>query len=356
MSRLQPPASASSAADVADETPAPALTLLELGEETPSLPEECAGCGGLAIATQAVGRGPRSLLVPYCGICLRRASAARTRELATASASVLLAASLVAGLPLLSPWTGVVTLTLAGAIGSVLPLLASHWLLPRVLPRLAGRRAAFWAGARVLALRRESFAAHLTALNPGVRARGGDRREPLPSLYLLGPILALVAGPVLHRVHHPLVRMLNLGANEATLEVDGRVVSRILGSSRENPAAGAELRLPAGRRYLVARTREGLLDERSVVLRSGRHHLYAPGDHGQCFWLETTTYGRSQPPLVQRSPLPARAPFWILPPSIDGWFAPSPPPSPSSRSSGGSRTALRQGRCRDAPANPARGP
>ncbi len=324
--------------------------MVTFGGGSPQLPVECAGCGGAASTSETVGFGPRALAVPYCSNCLDHASVARTRSLAATLASLLLAGTFAAGAPLLLPWATAVSVTVGAILVSGLPFALDRWVFPRLRPRAAVGRAVFFTRRGELACRRPGFAERVAALTPGARVRAVRRWEPLGPGALVGPLLAVLAGPALHRLHHPLVRILDLMPEPIVVEVDGRRVAEVVGSSREDPEAGVEIRLPAGRRRLVARTRAGALAEDHVLLASGRPHLYAPGPHQRCFWLETTHYGRQGSTAMDRTVLPLDRGFWALPTTVDTWFAPNPAGPGEGRSSGGQLTALRQGRCRDLPA------
>lgn len=349
MTPTDDPEPAVSASDAVAE-PSRGVVVVTFGPGSPRLPEECAGCGGVASARVGIGGGPGALAVPHCSHCLERASLSRTRALSTALASLLLAGTVAAGAPLLWPWASAVTVTFAAVLASATPWGVDRWVLPRLFPRAAAGRAVFRTARGELACRRPGFAERIRALNPGTRLRAVRRGEPLGPGAITGPLLALVAGPALHWLHHPLVRVLDLMPEPIVVEVDGRRVAEVVGSSREDPAAGVELRLPAGRRRIVTRNRRGEVAADEVLVRSGRLHLFAPGPHEQCFWLETTSYGRLGSAAVERTVLPPDRRFWVLPTAVDTWFAENPPGPGEGRSSGGRRTALRQGRCRDVPA------
>jgi len=336
--------------------PSRAVVVVAFGPGAPRLPEDCAGCGETATAHLGIGFGSRALAVPYCGRCRERASLSGTRALSTALASWLLAGTFAAGAPLLWPWAAAAVVTLAAVLVSATPWAVDRWVLPRLFPRAAAGRAVFRTIRGELACRRPAFAERIAALNPGARLRAVRRSEPLGPGAVTGPIVALIAGPALHWLHHPLVRVLDLMPDPIVVEVDGRRVAEVVGSSREDPAAGVELRLPAGRRRIVTRTRRGEVATNEVLLRSGRLHLFAPGPHEQCFWLETTSYGRLGSAAVERVVLPPDQRFWVLPAAVDAWFVENPPGPGEGRSSGGQRTALRQGRCRDVPGASTRGP
>jgi hypothetical protein len=337
-----------SATDAVAEHPSE-VVVVRLDAGAAKFPDECAGCGAFATASEVIGSGTRAVVVPYCTACLRRSGAARTRHLATVIASLLLAVAVVGGGPLVWPWVGPLALTFGAILASASPLAVSLWVLPRLLPHLATPRAVFFTFSGELAFRRPYFAERAALLSGAKEPRAARRKEPLGIAVLAGPLLAALGGPALHWLHHPLVRLLNLRPEVAFVEVDGRVVAEVLGSSVESPEAGVDVRLPAGPRQIVTRSRDGVVDERRVVVRSGRHHLYAPGAHDYCFWLETTNYGRAGPAPVGRVELPRGAGFWVLPKRIDTWFSQNPARPGETRSSGGNLTALRQARCRDLP-------
>jgi hypothetical protein len=173
------------------------------------------------------------------------------------------------------------------------------------------------------------------------------------SRWLVAPLaiaaLAAIAAAMLHRFHHPILRILNLG--EATLElfVDGRPLGRVLPSSAESPSAGLEIRLPAGRRVLEVRQIDGhLVDRVSARVFSGSSHLYAPASPDTCFWLEARGYGRDAgPERITR--LEGEERFWTISEQVRGWFSPNPPGGADARATGGTSVVLRQAPCAEAP-------
>jgi hypothetical protein len=161
----------------------------------------------------------------------------------------------------------------------------------------------------------------------------------------LGPTLGAVLACSVVLLFTPRLRVLNLGSSTLRIFVDGKERLSLPPTSAESPLAGAELRLGAGFRQLEARTSTGtVVSPVGAKLLAGRRHLYAPGAEGTCFWLETTSYGRSGA-SVERDPLSGEQHFWLLPRNIDLWFSEAPEVPDPSRSSGGRITALRQGPC-----------
>jgi hypothetical protein len=118
-------------------------------------------------------------------------------------------------------------------------------------------------------------------------------------------------------------------------------------SSSESPRAGRQFRVPAGPHRLSAVTLDGrVLSDEQVSVRPASEHLYAPASSSRCFWLETTNYGRQAAKPTRRQWLAHEPRFWLIPERVDTWFAPNPTPlAEDQRSTGGSLTALRQGRC-----------
>lgn len=318
------------------------------------VPSGCACCGDVASSSRLeVSRGGASLIVPYCGRCLRHASARTTRALAAAVASCLIAISTALALPLAWSSAGLVPLVLVAVAGAAVPL-AVRWLVPR-RPRsghTAIERAVWWLSDTELACTSARWAASLSEAHAKSEVRSARLTEPRFSRWLAtGPLLALVASIFGWYLHHPLVRVLNLTESRIVVLLDGRPLTSVEPTSSESPAAGVDVRAPAGEHRLVAVGPDGAPVADAVVsLRSGSRHLYAPASGRYCFWLEETGYGRAGREAPRMEPLGAGTELWVLPRGIDSWFAPSPPPlAGDNRSSGGVLRALRQARCEHAP-------
>lgn len=319
------------------------------------LPGDCACCGGAAASSRVEIRSSdgASLVVPYCTDCQRHVSAVATRTLAVTVASCLLAGTLAATLPLLDETLGAVAygaIVLAGALAPLFGALV--WPRRRAPGHTAAGRAVWWLADGRLACTNPRWAAGL-AVEAGVESRRQTVGERVFSPWMLaGLLLALGAAPFLYWLYHPLVRVVDLTGARIEVRLDGRAVASVQPTSAESPAAGVELRLPAGKHLLESRDAHGHVVARAeVFIHSGAEHLYAPDARGYCFWLETTGYGRAgaQGPVIR--PLAGRARFWALPLDVDTWFSPNPPPSRDDvRSSGGELTALRQAPCGEAPA------
>jgi hypothetical protein len=305
------------------------------------MPGICACCTEPASRSLLLRRrGVAPLIVPYCAACHAHAAAFGTRTLAVALATSLLGLTLALSGPLLWPWLSLGAAWPLVILASSFPLLlALAWRRRRRPGHAAAWRAAWWVG------RRKLFCGGAGELRPA------RRREPALSGWMaIGPVLAALLAPFVHRLHHPFVRVVNLSADRVAVIVDGRLVAWVAPTTAESPAAGAELRLPAGLRRLEARDAAGrTLQASAVKLVGGASHLYAPASDGYCFWLERTRYGRATNTPSDIVPLVGDQRFWVLTDPIHSWFSPNPPPADETRSTGGSLTALRQAPCTAAP-------
>lgn len=315
------------------------------------VPPACACCGAAAADSRVERQrsGDLSIIVPYCHICLRHASRPMTQSLAVTLASCLLAGAASALLPIAWPWLAWLPFSLIVLLASMAPLGIASLVRRRCdAGHTARGRAVWWLPDGTLFCTHSAWAAQLARENQ-VPARVRLAREPrLGPWAWAGGVLALGAAPFFHWLHHPWVRVLNLTAREVTVLCDGHPVARLIPSSVESPEAGLEVRLPAGRHRLQAVTTTGeVVSDALVSVRSGRPHLYAPGEHEYCFWLETTHYGRREPTVPVIEPLETSRKFWVLPVFVDTWFRENPKNDPVVSTSGGVLTALRQARCAD---------
>jgi hypothetical protein len=292
--------------------------------------------------------------VPYCGACHEHASAAPTRALALSLAALLCAISAAVALPLLWDWVTAPVYVLSVVVAAGLPAALSPWIRtgPGTYPHAHGR-AVWWTRDGALTCTNKAWATELADANRAP-VEAVCVRERLWSPWMLSaPVVGAVAAPFWLSYQHADLRVLNLTESRLVLGSEGHRLAVIDPSSAESPAAGVDVRIPAGRRTLEVRTQEGRLVQRtSAFVQAGRQHLYAPASPAYCFWLETTDYARPVPTRVE--PLIGRDRFWVLPTDLDTWFAPNPPAaSLGVRSTGGVLVALRQGRCQDAPAESA---
>ncbi|HET9957296.1 MAG TPA: hypothetical protein VFQ61_22515 [Polyangiaceae bacterium] len=340
------PAVTASAEPPSQDRGASTVYLVRIPEKLLALPAECACCGGPTTQTQRLDLAQQRLLVGYCSICARHAFEFGRRKYSLVFASALAGGATALGVPMGFPETPLWLCVLVAVVANGF-FLALSALTPRPLSgHTAAGLAVTKADAFTLACARARFAERVAL------AAGSECIQvPAPSrFHALSPWLALLVLPVLltivsHDYHHPRLRVLNLGGAPLRLVVDGGLAADVEPSSGESPKAGRELRVPAGPRHLQAFDSEGqLLEETSVVLQSGREHLYVPGPSRACFWLETAGYGRDRAELRQQ-PLRQDRNFWILPAELRGWFVPLPEAGEMTRFSGGSAMVLRQGDC-----------
>ncbi|MCS6901680.1 MAG: hypothetical protein RMJ98_18765 [Myxococcales bacterium] len=157
-------------------------------------------------------------------------------------------------------------------------------------------------------------------------------------------VMALGVGPWWERA--PRLRVVNPHGEPLRLIIDGKFRAELPPTSTETPGAGVELRLSPGTHRVTFQTQARVpVEELSLELFPNTRYLLVPGESDQCFWVEHTAYGQAllQGPPLRR--LPPEQRLWVLPNEIDAWFFPTPPPSSDRRSSGGTRTAVRQARC-----------
>jgi len=318
------------------------------------LPEECACCAAAASHRLALTRSDgASLLVGYCDDCAEHQASSSSRVLSLTLASVLLALSSAAGLPLLAPRLGLLALLLWVCALSGLPLLLAFLPTRPVRPPHAARGpAVVWVQHQRLLCAAPAYAEHVAALNGGELSRGVFSERWGSAWLSAGPVLGLGAGLLSFFVYHPLLRVLNLGPVPVEVALDGQRLALVDPTSNESPAGGELVRVPAGAHTLsVFSSVDGsALGSTAVAFQSGAVHLFAIGSDNTCFWLETTGYGREQRATPSYQALPASEHFWILPSGIDTWFAANPPSSATNaHSSGGLLTALRQAPCAEAP-------
>jgi hypothetical protein len=318
------------------------------------LPEECACCAEAATHRLALTRTDgSSLLVGYCDECAEHQASSSSRVLSLTLASVLLALSSAAGLPLLAPRLGWLWLVLCVCGLSVLPLLLVLLpVRPARPPHRARGPAVFWGEGQRLLCASPGYGERVLALNGGELTPALVPERWGSAWLSAGPVLGLGAACLSFFVYHPLLRVLNLGPVRVEVALDGQRLTSVDPTSNESPAGGALVRVPAGRHTLsvVSSVDGATLGVNSVDFQSGAVHLFAIAADSTCFWLETTGYGREQRTSPSYQALRSAEHFWVLPGGIDTWFASNPEPSAANaHSSGGLLTALRQAPCAEAP-------
>ncbi len=316
-------------------------------------PAACACCLGVgAQSLKLTSSSGATVSLNYCESCLRHASAARTRILATCLASFVLGLTAAAALPVVFLGIGVDWVVLVALLLALAPVaVALGWPRPPEAGHASSGDAVWWRGKQQLYCDNPRFA-RMAARANGLECVSASRAKlRWSSWYWLGPVATLVALPASLYFNTATLRVLNLTPSTYSLVVDGRVLGDVDSTSSESPSAGREFRIGAGPRRLTAISAEGeVLWDRRVVLRGGAPHLFAPGNDKVCFWLEFTSYGRQKAKGPARRELSPGAGFWPIPAPVDSWFAPSPlPAADDDRSSGGRLTAVRQGSCRSGP-------
>jgi hypothetical protein len=318
-----------------------------------SMPPQCACCGQPAARSRAERRAYRSVIVPYCEGCLRHASQPQSRELAAALAGCVLGGSAALLAPVVFERAPLALCVLLSFVLAAAPALLFWLVQPRpAVGHSSGARAVWWLADGRLALTHAAFASAFARDNDAT-LQLTRRRPPPPTWWVaLGMLLAVVIAPIAWSFFHPRVRVLNLSDQRLEIWVDGDRAESVAATSAESAAAGAVIRVPAGRREIRARSADGTeLASASALVEAGGQHLYAPLSEDYCFWLERDTYGRQHVAPRQLVALTGASRFWTLPEELTSWFAPNPPVSAvDARSTGGQLLALRQARCVEAPA------
>lgn len=306
-------------------------------------PAACPSCGA-ELATPAerhVGG------IAYCNTC--SLAHERHQRAAVALAALGLSAGVVLGLafPLLWPHAGPGVHLLVSELAALLPI-AGLGSFSETVPFWGSPPRVFSIGPLGAISERRELLARLATTG------GRCRAFWLPPLayrvaFWTVPASVLVVTLAAYGWHHPRLWVLNLAPERVTFVVDGAVQANVAPAGAGPEGGAVALRLPSGRHALEVRGGAGrVLGAAEVVLRRGRDHLYAPGGAGQCFWLETTGYGKA----ASASPQPLTSPnlFFTLESDVDRWFSENPPPSAHDRrSTGGTLTALRHSSCAEAP-------
>lgn len=173
-------------------------------------------------------------------------------------------------------------------------------------------------------------------------------RRPRQALAAIASLLAAAAlAVVIFFLVSAEVRIVNTTGGPVRVAIDGGKPRLVANVAAESPDAGVVIRLWPGRRKVRVTTEAGdELEARELPLSASTTYLWAPANTEQCFWIEHTAYGRTKPEAPPLRMLPEGQTLWPVPAQIDGWFFPTPPAGVNdARSSGGTRTAVRQARC-----------
>ncbi len=328
-----------------------AAFVIELGDASPALPEECSNCGEISSATRRERHGARSLLIPYCGRCAEDAARLDTTQFAALLASVVLVVTLLLTLPRLFFDLGLGAYLLSVLLGALAPLVLLAALRPVTKDgQCCSGRAAFLDTKGRLTCFSERWARTL-AERVQTNLRGEHRREPRVAKWMFAvAVTGAAITPSLHTFNFPSLVVLNLGDGPAELLIDGHLAGTVEATSLESQRAGTRLRIAAGKHLVEARDGEGRVIQRTEMqLQGGALHLLRISGQGYCFWLEEDGYGEQSRERSYRSLASDRS-FWVIPARIDSWFSENPSPSLDDRSSGGTMTALRHAPCQEAPA------
>ena len=314
------------------------------------LPLGCASCRGATDQARLLTGGPerRELFIPYCSACLARLAQGETNVVSVALASVLLSVALAFAFPALWPHASFATELVVALLVAAAPLFlaiglaklgSGGSLAPSVL----------WTERGELACRDHAFAVELAEQNGLALTRRSELTLGPHRITALTLVFGLLLASVSFFWHHPALRVLNLSGERLWLSIDGRAPTLVEPTSGERVAAGLSLRVALGLRRLVATQRDGATVADVMAVFDARHeHLFAPASDGECFWLESTGYGKERHHRVV--PLSSESRFWKLEAHVDTWFvAPPTPSSVDARSTGGTVTALRHAACERAP-------
>jgi len=313
------------------------------------MPSTCACCGEPAAqGSLARARAGSGLIVGYCDDCAAHLGRDATRRLAGVVASSLLGGGLALALPFSDRPPSIVVLAFVVLVAALVPVAVVALWPRRPAPGhcAEGPAVRFLADGEVLCAS-DRYATELCRANGG-KQRLARFRERRTSVWLFVPSpLCVALGVATLVVSSPLLRVVNLGPERITVEVDGRRVVAVDPTSVENASAGEEVRITAGEHELVARTPSGrVVEQARVRVEAGHPHLFAPGSEGNCFWLESAEYGRGRANEPEREPLEGETHFWVLPSDLGGFFRPVPEQAQAeSRLTGGVVTVLRQAPC-----------
>ncbi len=263
----------------------------------------------------------------------------------------MLVVTCLATLPRLVSELSLVGMLLGVSLAGSFPLLAANALRRRFEgPQTSSGRAVHWSSRNELVCFNAQWANQLAG-NSGTTARSCRAAEHTVSPWSwLICALGLAATPSVHHFSFPQLVVLNFSEGPISVEVDGSTSHAVEPTSLESSRAGGKLRLNSGHHDLLVRDAKGAaIEEREAYLQAGRPHLLAVASKDYCFWLERDSYGKQAEARRHFTPLPRGDGFWVLPTSIDSWFAANPTPAQDERSTGGTMVALRHALCSDVP-------
>jgi hypothetical protein len=344
------PRSASWLARVQLNRPRPAR-IVRFNPEVGLVPQLCANCCAPPSSSQLLTLGKRSLLIPYCARCAEQLAHVGSRRLAACLASLLLAVALLLTLPGLPFRLSLMGFVAAVAVAGVLPLGLVRGLGKRPLAGQAASACAVFAqGGHSLVCFNVDWAEQLAELH-AAQPLAQRFSEPVLRAWVWAPVaLSLACAPSVYAFLRPSLVVLNFGDAACDLQLNGTWLARVEPTSLESRHAGSRLNLPVGPHTLSVHSPEGqLLGTHSIQLKPGALHLLSLQGADYCFWLEQDAYGKAAGQPRSYQALNPQQGFWVIPAEVDSLFASNPSPSSDDRSSGGTRTALRQARCDQMP-------
>jgi hypothetical protein len=271
-----------------------------------------------------------------------------TRALAGGVAGVLLGGGLALSLPFASRPLPLLWFAFVVFLAALVPVAVVALWPRRPAPGHASAGPAVrFVAEGTLACANDRYAAELARANGGTSKLARFHERRITTGLLAVPPGVAGFGVAVLVLSAPVVRIVNLGTERVTVELDGQSIASVEPTSVESASAGVEVRITAGTHALVARTPAGsVVEEASVTVEGGHPHLFAPGSDGYCFWLESADYGRGRTGEPRREPLEGVPHFWPLPADLGGWFRPVPEQARAeARLSGGTVTVLRQAPC-----------
>ncbi|MGC4065637.1 MAG: hypothetical protein QM784_13520 [Polyangiaceae bacterium] len=290
------------------------------------------------------------VIVPYCEPCARHEQRSKSFHLGARIGSWIVAFS--SSILLCLTWLPLFAIVAISILLSILPLLSrAIFTLPRQLGH-ASRERAVWVSGETVHAASASWAERVSELNGAQLRRIRLRFSRLGAWAVAGPIVALFLGPFAFQALRPRLRVLNFTDARLTIYVDGHRLGYVEPTSGEHPAAGAEFRVPSGRRRLSARQggKSSGFDV-SVVVRNGLRHVFAPGATPGCLYVQRLAYGLSrlgesaEPKVIEVEPLESKDRFWTIAADVEPWFVPERRVS-SGVTTGGVVSLLRMGQCR----------
>lgn len=311
------------------------------------VPQSCANCGQSATGTQSEQFRGQTLLVPYCDGCGLAAAGVGTLRLASTVASTLLVATLLLVLPGWFSRLGLVlSFALVVAVGALPLLIAGFVRRGFSLPRTAATRAVFWLRPNVIGCFNPDWASALAGTERA-ELEQVRRRERVLTPWMWSAVgLGVALLPRVHSFLMPTLVALNFGTSAVELDFDSGERVRVDPTSLESERAGSRVRLAAGNHTLKVMSLEGqLIEERELRITPGALHLLSISGQQHCFWLERDAYGQAAAAAPNYRLLDPSLGFWTIDDRVDSVFAANPPTSGDRASSGGTMTALRQGRC-----------